>query len=216
VRAGRYLAEWPSRAACAVVMAASLWGCQLPTPQTTVAAAYDFGPEREKREARDLIKGVVLIPAVNAPTWLESTGIVYRLLYEDGARPRVYSLSRWIAPPAEMLTDRVRDRFADVARAVVTSGYGAREDYVLRVELDNFSQQFDAPDKSRIVLRARATLVSGTQRNLIAQHEFAIEGAAEPNATGAVKALSEASSAFIDDLVKWVAESVAKTSAVKS
>jgi cholesterol transport system auxiliary component len=193
-----------------------LSGCTLPLPQTTVAAAYDFGPQPEKRQTRDLVKGVLLIPSVNAPIWLEGTGIVYRLLYEDGARPRVYSMSRWVASPADMLTERVRDRFADVARAVVTAGYGAREDYVLRVELDNFSQQFDAPDRSRIVLRARATLVSGSQRTLIAQREFAAERAAEPNAPGAVKALSEATDAFIDDLVKWVAESLAKTDAVKS
>lgn len=216
MRAGRHFGKWLGRAAFALVGGALLPGCTLPTPQTSVAAAYDFGPQREKRQARDLIKGVLLIPAVNAPTWLEGTGIVYRLLYEDGARPRVYALSRWVAPPADMLTDRVRDRFADVARAVVTSGYGAREDYVLRLELDNFSQQFEAPDKSRIVLRARATLVSGSQRTLIAQREFAVERAAEANAPGAVKALSEASSAFIDDLVNWVAESVAKIDAVKS
>jgi cholesterol transport system auxiliary component len=185
-------------------------------PQSTTPAIYDFGPEREKRAGRELIQGVLLIPSVNAPTWLEGTGIVYRLLYEDGARPRVYSLSRWVAPPADMLTDRVRDRFADVARAVVTSGYGAREDYVLRVELDNFSQQFEAPDRSKVMLRARATLVSGSQRDLLDQREFNIERPAEPNAAGAVQALGEGANAFIEELVNWVAQSLAKKGAVKS
>ena len=86
----------------------------------------------------------------------------------------------------------------------------------LRLELDNFSQQFDAPDRSRIVLRARATLVSGLQRTLIAQHEFKIERSAAPNAQGAVKALSEGTNAFLDELVKWVSDSVAKAGGTKS
>jgi cholesterol transport system auxiliary component len=189
----------------------------LPTPQGAPApAVYDLGAERDKRTPGDRIKGVLSIPSVNAPIWLEGTGIVYRLLYQDGARPRVYSLSRWVAPPADMLTDRVRDRFADVARAVVTSGYGAREDYVLRLELDNFSQQFDAPGRSKIVLRARATLLAGFERTLIAQREFNVELPAEPNAEGAVKALSEGAKLFLEDLVRWAADRLAKQDAIKS
>jgi cholesterol transport system auxiliary component len=200
--------------ACLVALAA-LAACSLPVPQTTVPAAYDFGPERKAKGER-LIEGVLLIPAVNAPTWLEGNGIVYRLLYEDGARPRVYSMSRWVAPPADMLTDRVRDRFADVARAVITTGYGAREDYILRLELDNFSQQFDAPDRSRVVLRVRATLVGGANRTLIAQREFALDRAAEPNAQGAVKALSEGTSVVVEELVKWATDNLGKAGVTKS
>jgi cholesterol transport system auxiliary component len=185
-------------------------------PQATVPAVYDFGPELTKRDKGDRIGAIFLVPSVSAPTWLEGNGIVYRLLYEDGARPRVYSLSRWVSAPADMLTDRVRDRLADVARAVITSGYGAREDYVLRLELDNFSQQFEAPDRSRVLLRVRATLVEGANRTLLAQREFIVERPAEPNAAGAVKALSEGTNTFLEDLVKWVAESVGKTGATKS
>jgi len=45
---------------------------------------------------------------------------------------------------------------------------------------------------------------------LLAQRVFDINRTAEPNAPGAVKALSEASDAFVEDLVKWTAENARK------
>jgi cholesterol transport system auxiliary component len=90
---------------------------------------------------------------------------------------------------------------------VVTPGYSVQSDYTLRVELEDFSQRFDAPGESRGSLRARVTLLSSHDRKLLAQRVFDIERPAAPNAPGAVKALTEATDAFLEELVKWTAQS---------
>ena len=56
------------------------------------------------------------------------------------------------------------------------------------------------------MLRARATLLASESRKLLAQRVFEIERPAPGNAPGAVKALTEATDAFIEELVKWAAE----------
>lgn len=197
-----------SRTGFAALLALAFAACTLPLPkpQPVVTTAYDFGPQPESARSNPAIKGTLLVPSVSAPSWLDEPGIVYRLLYEEKARPRVYAMSRWASSPAELMTERLRSRFAGVAQAVITPGYSAREDYTLRTELEDFSQTFEAPDRSTVTLRARATLVSGHNRALLAQREFRIERPAEPNAPGAVKALTEATDAFMEELVKWTAE----------
>jgi cholesterol transport system auxiliary component len=88
----------------------------------------------------------------------------------------------------------------------VTPGYTATSDYTLRVELDDFSQRFDAPQQSRVTLLARASLLGTRDRKLLDQREFKLELPSAPNAAGAVKALTEASDAFIEEVVKWAAQ----------
>jgi cholesterol transport system auxiliary component len=119
-------------------------------------------------------------------------------------------MSRWAAEPASLITDRLRSRFAAASGGVVTPGYSAISDYTLRIELEDFSQRFDAPGQSRATLRARATLLANQDRRLIGQHVFEVERPAEPNAQGAVKALTEATHAFLEELVKWTAENARK------
>lgn len=151
---------------------------------------------------------MLLLPGVNAPGWLDSSGIIYRLNYQDAARPQAYARSRWAASPAQLLTQRIRSRFAAAAVGVVTGSEGARADYALRVELEDFSQSFDAPDQSRVAVRARATLVDLASHALHAQRAFALERPATPDAAGAVGALGEASDALIEELLGWTAQNV--------
>lgn len=89
---------------------------------------------------------------------------------------------------------------------MIALGFGARSDFTLRVELEDFSQHFQAPSQSRVLLRARATLLSTEGRKVLAQRVFDVERPAAPNAPGAVKALSEANDAFVEELAKWATE----------
>jgi cholesterol transport system auxiliary component len=152
----------------------------------------------------------VLVAPVRAPVWLDTGGIVYRLLYEDAGKPQSYSMSRWAAEPASLIADRLRSRLAAVTRGVVSPAFGARSDYTLRIELEDFSQQFKAPGQSAVLLRARASLLESEGRVLLAQRAFEVERAAQPNAPGAVKALAEATDAFLDELLKWIAVNAKK------
>src|SRR5690349_19515086 len=125
-------------ARCAAALAlGALAACSL-APQRDPAASYDLGPPAA-REARQVIPAVLLVPDVSAPAWLDGNGIVYRLAYDNSARPQAYAGSRWVSPPAALLTQRLRGRLAGAAGGVLTVGDGARADYALRVELEDFS-----------------------------------------------------------------------------
>lgn len=138
----------------------------------------------------------------------DSLNIIYRLNYRDAGRPESYLENRWAASPAVMLTDRLRARFAPAARGVVSLQDGARADYSLRVELEDFSQSFDAPEASKVAVRLRASLVNLETRALLTQRTFAVERAAAPNAPGAAKSLADASDAVVDEVLQWAAGNV--------
>ena len=187
---------------------AFLGACGIGPQVKELPASYDLGPQRSHVQENPRIRTVLLLPGVYAPAWLDSSGIIYRLNYQDTARPQAYANSRWAASPAQLLTQRIRSRFAAAAVGVVTGGEGARADYALRVELEDFSQSFDAADKSRVAMRARATLVDLASHALHAQRTFALERPAPPDAAGAVKALSETSDALIEELLEWTAQNL--------
>jgi cholesterol transport system auxiliary component len=193
-----------------LAVAATFGGCALNRPESALPVSYDLGPQPSYARANPAIPGALLIPHVAAPPWLDEERIVYRLLYEDGSRPQAYAMSRWSAEPAALLTARLRSRFAAVSGGVVTPGYGARSDYTLRVELEDFSQTFAKPGESRVALRARASLLSTPERRLIAQQLFDFDRAAAPDAAGAVKALTEAGDALVEALVAWTVQNARK------
>jgi len=174
------------------------------------AASYDLGAAAVVAPVTPRIRPSVLVHAVAAPGWLESNAIVYRLNYQDATRQLNYANSRWAAPAAAMLTQRLRAQLAAASDGgVVNIADGARADYALRVELEEFSQVFDTAQTSRAVIVARASLVSVARRTLHAQKTFAIEKpAASANAEGGVRALAGASSELVDSIVAWTAASL--------
>ena len=189
--------------AAAVLAAAALAGCAL-GPKIQQTDTYDLGPPRAYAGAGPSVAATLLLPDVSAPSWLDGHGIVYRLSYENDARPQAYANSRWVAPPAALLTQRLRSRFAAGPGGVVTGADGARAEYGLRVELEDFSQSFTATNASRVALRARASLVRLADRLLVAQRVFVVERPAPtPDARGAVVALGDASDEVVESLVQW-------------
>lgn len=193
------------RTAFAWLLVALLGACSFERPATVLPTTYDFGPQPAYARSNPAIGGTLLVPPVMAPAWLDESGIVYRLLYEDSAKPQIYAMSRWAAEPASLLTDRLRSRLAAASGGVISPGFSGRSDYTLRVELEDFSQRFDAPAQSRATLRARASVFSSADRKLLAQRVFEVERPAGANAPGAVKALSEATDVFLEELVQWTA-----------
>jgi len=178
-------------------------GCSL-GPQRQPIDTYDLGPPRTHAATAASVAATLLLPDVSAPSWLDGNGIVYRLSYVNSARPQAYSNSRWLAPPAALLTQRVRSRFASGPGGIVTSADGARAEYALRIELEDFSQLFTAENASHVALRARASLVRLSDRSLVAQRMFSVDQAAPTaDARGAVLALGEASDEVIERLVEW-------------
>jgi cholesterol transport system auxiliary component len=187
--------------------------CALQPPAADVPTLYDFGPPPSHARSNPAIPATVLVTPVRAPAWLDESGIVYRLLHENSSRPRVYAMSQWSAPPAALITDRLYSRFAAASQGAVSPGFSAQSDYTIRIQLEDFSQHFMAQDASSAVLKARASLLSSGERRLLAQREFELTRPAEPNAAGAVNALTVAVDAFTEELVRWIADGVRATRA---
>lgn len=192
-----------------LLAACVLAGCALgPQPRAT-PESYDLGPPRAPVTGNPGIPATLLVPEISAPGWLDGNGIVYRLGYENASRPQAYANSQWVSPPAALLTQRLRGRLAGASGGVVTGLDGARADYALRVELEDFSQTFTAPNASSVALRVRASLVRPADRTLVAQRVFQFERLApSPDARGAVAALAEASDEAVDRLAEWTDERI--------
>lgn len=199
--------------AAVIATGGALAACSL-APKVEQPATYDLGAPHIQAAAKPSISAVLYLPEATAPAWLNGPGIVYRLNYENPPRPQPYALSRWSSSPAALLTERLRNRFASAARGIVTAPDGVRADYLLRVELEDFSQSFDSPNASKVALLARASLVSLSTRALVAQRAFAVEQAAPtPDAPGAVQGLSAASEEFVENVLKWTERELAAASA---
>ncbi|MDH3288476.1 MAG: ABC-type transport auxiliary lipoprotein family protein [Betaproteobacteria bacterium] len=196
------------RGFASAAMALMLASCALMPPPRDESARYDLGPPPHQERANPALSAIVLLPDVTAPSWLDGKGIVFRLAYEKPARLQTYAQSRWKAPPPALLSERLRGRFAAATqRGIVTSDDGARADYKVRVALEDFSQTFSAPGTSRVVVRARASVVNLQHRTLVAQRVFVFERPApSPDARGAVAALADASDELIEELLEWTSE----------
>lgn len=190
---------------------ALLSGCASILPEKRdPPALFDLGPTRAHATSNPGIDATLLIAPAAASPWLDNIGMQYRLTYQDATRAEAYAHHRWVSSPALLFTQRLRARFAAAARGVVSAQDGAKADVALRLELDDFSQRFDAAQSSKAVARVRASLVDLNSRALIAQQTFSAERPAAPNAPGAAQALAQAADALIDELYEWTAQRLKK------
>ena len=195
-----------------MLLAATLAGCSLGPEKKDAAATYDLSGAPSSAAGKTRIRATLLVQPVAAPGWLESNAIVYRLNYQDAARQLNYANSRWAAPVASLVAQRLRAQLAAASDSgIVNLADSARADYALRVELEEFSQVFDTAETSRAVIVARASLVNVPRRSLQAQKTFTIDRpAAGANAESGVRALSAGSAELVDAIVAWTAASLAQ------
>lgn len=189
-----------------MVFAAALLagGCAIGANSRPDIASYDFGPAPASA-LRPVLSRPLVVYDVGAPAWMDSTAIFYRLAYRDPARPQAYANNRWVMPPAALLTSRLRQRLSAASGAgVVMPADAIRTEAALRVELDEFTHIFDAADRSRALVRMRATLAGN--RVGILQRAFSAERAvASADAEGGVRALAAASDEVIEQILDWLA-----------
>jgi len=177
------------------------------------AAVYDFGPGPLASAAA----GPPGLPAltlaeVDAGAALDSTAVLYRLAYANAQQLLPYAQARWSMAPAELLRQRLRERIGQ-QRTVLgpddANPGGELARWVLRVELEEFSQLFSAPAQSTGLVRLRATLVHSSasgdrlvgQRMVVAQRP-----ASSADAPGGVRALGDATDAAVDELLQWLSQ----------
>ncbi len=175
------------------------------------AAVYDLGMQsaahiQQSVQPAQLRRKSLLVAETAAPAWLDNTAIHYRLLYHNPTQSYVYANSRWIATPAALLTQQLRNRIAATTQErVIKDTSMAAADHVLHTELQEFSQLFDTVSDSRIVIGLRASLVERNTRKVLAQKDFSITKLTpSADASGAVSALSAANNQLLDELVDWL------------
>ncbi len=186
-----------------------LSGCTALHKSPPAIATYDLGIQshtQNRLQPSHKHRKSILIADATVPTWLDSTAIHYRLRYHNPSQSYSYANSRWRASPAAILTQQIRDRIvADTDEQVIKNSGTAKTDYILHIELEEFTQLFDTTQDSHVVIGLRASLIERSSRNLLAQKDFNIkEKAPTADATGAVFALGSASNQLTDQLIAWL------------
>ena len=177
-----------------------LASCATPQPPAS-KLVYDFGPVMSVLAATEPARKLtVALPEFEASGSLDSPALLYRLQYADAQQLRPYAQARWSVPPAQLVRTRLRDALSAKGPVVGHEGGTA---FVLRVELDEFSQVFESTDKSLGVIRLRASLMKNDQ--LAAQTVvLARSPAPSPDAAGGVRALTAASDDAVGQLLVWL------------
>lgn len=167
--------------ACALACVAMLAGCGS-TSTAIPNARYDLGATSVgNATASDLPMPPVKVLAVSSPRNLETDAFAYRLSYVDAQRTGTYSNSHWTMPPAQLLTQRLREALA--ARGPILSGADpVRAVPLLEVELTSFEQVFDAPEQSHGAVAVRATLTQ--QGRVVSQRSCRQRAHAERRRSG--------------------------------
>lgn len=188
------------------------------------ASLYDFGPGALTTQAAAPTTGAALPPLAiaditTAGDALDNQGVLYRLAYADAQQLRPYSQARWAMPPAHLVRQRLRERLGE-RRVILKASEGVALNRgqnaslpVLRLELEEFSQLFSAPDASVGLIRLHATLVDITPagERLVGQRSIVVQRpAASADAPGGVRALTEATDAAIEEIEQWMLQMPAR------
>ncbi|MDB5928519.1 MAG: putative lipoprotein [Polaromonas sp.] len=226
--AGRYCA----RAVSALTVGALvlLAGCAL-TDKPSRAMMYDFGPGALATEAAaapsagapakpaGALRPLALTDVATSGGALENQAVLYRLNYTDAQQLLPYSKARWTMPPAQLVRQRLRERLGrnrvmlDAREGVALNRTQNPNLQTLRLELEEFSQLFSAPDASVGLIRLHVTLseVTPTGERLVAQRSLAVQRPApSADAAGGVRALTAATDAAIDELDQWLQQAPAR------
>lgn len=163
-------------------------------------ASYDLGPAQPAVDSAPA--GILRQIEVHAPSWLDTTAMQYRLSYADRNRRQAYAASRWVAPPARLLEQSLGQRLASGAGSLQSRTAGCR----LAVELDEFVQDFETPERSQAILEARVTLQPQRGAAFLARQRFRVLQPAGAEARSGAIAMATATRQFGGDIEIWLAQ----------
>lgn len=170
---------------------------------------YDLGPVPTAATASPATAVPVWLAGVQAPSSLEGTSMLYRLDYSQALQTRAYAQARWSMPVPELLAQRLRQQLAQ-KRAVLDPADGLQSrsaGVLLRLDVEDFSQNFEAPDRASVQVRLRATLSvwRGGVEQLLGQRTLqAVRPCPSADAEGGVRALALASDQVLGELERWL------------
>lgn len=189
-------------AACTAL--AALLGACASKGQTT--AQYDFGPAAAPaaRAGTPPALPAIIVADVAGPASLDTERMQYRLLYADARQSRPYAYNQWTSTPLQLLTQRIKTRIAQSGVKVLSATDAAASITLLRMEADDFSQNFSSASQSSGDISLRASLFRN--HRLVDQRTFRRSSPApSADAAGGARALADATDALSEDILAWLA-----------
>jgi cholesterol transport system auxiliary component len=145
----------------------------------------------------------VVVTDVTGSSALDSERMFYRLSYADPLQARTYANSRWTASPLQLLTQRFKTRLAQSGARVLSETDAATGIPLLRIDVDDFVQDFGGVSQSTGVVAVRASVFQG--HVLVDQRSFRKAIAAtSADAAGGARALAASTDAIAADIVAWL------------
>ena len=191
-----------------------LTACSALPDKPVRAVTYDFGPgvvtpaAAVNSSAAQALAPIALAE-IESGSALNGTAVLYRLMYANAQELRPYAQARWSMPPAQLLRQRLREHLGKT-RGVVNPGEAVASGtspWVVRLELEEFSQLFESTSTSVGLLRMRATVIQALPvgEKLLGQRTFVVQRpASSADAPGAVQALSAAGDAAVVEIDQWL------------
>ena len=191
-----------ARAAIIIAAAVMLSACASKGPTN---AHYDFGPLPPPTQAADANSiGAIIVADATGPASLDSERMQYRLLYADARQSRPYAYNQWTSTPLQLVTQRMKARIAQAGVKVLSTTDSAAAVNLLRLEVDDFAQNFETATQSSGNISLRASVFRN--HRLVDQRTFARSAPApSADAAGGARALADASDALAADVLVWLA-----------
>ena len=187
-------------AACAL----ALCGCASKKGEPTTQ--FDFGPALSAAAApaaQASPLGAVVITDVTGSSALDNERMFYRLSYADAQEARSYANSRWSASPLQLLTQRLKTRIGQAGAKVLSETDASAGIPILRVDVDDFIQDFSGVGQSSGVVAVRASVFQG--HALVDQKTFVRRTtAASADAPGGARALAASTDGVAADIAAWL------------
>jgi cholesterol transport system auxiliary component len=168
---------------------------------------YDFGPLPPATVSASTAATplpALVITEVSGPAMLDTQRMYYRLLYADAQQSRPYAYNMWSGTPLQLLTLRMKARVAQAGVKVLSTTDAVAGQAVLRIEVDDFAQNFATPAQSSASISLRASVFRA--HRLVDQKTFTRSvPATSADAAGGAHALAGAADALADDILLWMA-----------
>jgi cholesterol transport system auxiliary component len=198
----------PTRFILAAALALILSGCASQKgPPTT---QFDFGPAAPATAQASAPAGLapgplgsVVVTDVTGSSALDNERMFYRLTYADPLQARTYANSRWTANPLQLLTQRFKTRLAQAGARVLSETDASIGIPLLRIDVDEFIQDFGGVSQSTGIVAVRASVFQG--HTLVDQRSFRqAVPATSADAAGGARALAASTDAIAADIVTWL------------
>jgi cholesterol transport system auxiliary component len=190
--------------AVALAGAILLAGCA--STKSPAPSSFDFGPVAAPVTATPAATSfpALVVADVNGPATLDTDRMFYRLAYANAQQALPYAYNRWAATPLQLLSQRLKARIAQGGVKVLSTTDATGGLPVLRLEMDEFSQNFASATQSTAQISLRASLFRGHQ--LVDQRTFTRSTPApSADAAGGASARAATSDTIAADLLAWLA-----------